>query len=369
MTQLQEERPQGMPVDLTKEEFTAYHLATAKAFGMLRRQGALMVLFGIYIAVTVVGMIQNYQATGKFSVVMLLITVVTVAMAVLSMTMMPAGVKKKARLAYDIGDVNGYYGEWTITPQTIVKETGDNRVEMPLNEKTLYIEDTEFMAFVSQGAQRIIILPARCMTAQAAKAVRETVFANGSRVQRRVIKRMEAKATVPIARRPMAEVPRTLYTVDVTYEPSELAQLHADIAWKHYVRNLPNILSVSLLFAAMFALIEENLPIFFLVACGIPLLFLLFTTLSGRMTAKRASQQQPTRMRLELTDRGVQAMFSPSEQMTAARWHSITRAVERPTCVEFYYGDDHLLRVPKRCIDDMNELRRLVDTYHAPKHK
>ncbi len=367
MTNLQEERPQGMPVDLTKEEFTAYHMATAKAFGMLRRQGAMMVLFGIYVAITVVGLIQHYQATGEVSVVMLLITLVTVAMAVLSMTMMPAAVKKKARLAYDIGDVNGYYGEWTITPTAIVKETGETRVEMPLNEKTLYVEDVGFMAFVSAGADRIIILPARCMTEAAAKTVRETVFASGSRVQRRVIKRMTALAEAPIPRRELLSEPQTLYTVDVTYEEAELAQLHADIAWKHYVHNLPNIVSVSLLFAAMFALIEENVPLFFIVALGIPLVFLIFTTLSGRATAKRTTRLQPTRLRFSLTDRGVRATFSPSEQTTAAQWNSIRRAVERPTCVEFYYGDDHLLRIPKRCIDDMNELRRLVDTYHTPK--
>lgn len=361
------DRQQDMPVDLTKEEFVAYHMATAKAFGALRRQNAMLILFGMYFAVTVIGTVQNYQETGQISLVMVLLSVVTLVSAVLSMVLTPAQIRRRARRNYDVGNLNGYYGEWGITDTEVFKNLGHERVTMPLDEKTLYIEDVAFMAFVTAGAQRSIILPARCMTKEAAAAVREKVFRAGCRVQRRVIGRMTAQAAEPIPRRDLLEAPQTLYFADATYEEKELLQLHGDIAWKHFVHNLPTLLVITVLFAAMFALIEESVLLFAVITLGIPLAFLLFTTLSGRSTAKRMTAQHPTRLRLTVTERGLDAAFQPSGQRVIIHWSSVRRAVERPTCVDFYYGDNHLLRIPKRCIDDMDELRRIVDSHHTPK--
>lgn len=367
MTHFEEERPQGMPVDLTKEEYIAYHLATSKAFGSLKRQGMLIVLFAIYMIVTVVGGVQQYLETGEISLVMLLMTGVTLAATVLSVTMVPAQVRRKAARSYDMGNINGYYGEWSITATAVTKVIGEDCVEMPLDDNTMYIEDTAFMAFISSGSQRIIILPARCMTEEAAKAVREQVFRGECRIHRRVIARMTPLAKEPIARRAPAAPPQTLLHMDVTYEPQELIQLHGDIAWRHYVHNLPGLVTVALLFAALFALLEESVLLFAVIFLGILLAFLVFSTLAGRRAVKRQTAEQPTRLRLDVTDHGLKAAFQPSGQNVTIHWGSVSRAVERPTCVEFIYGDNHLLRIPKRCIDDMNELRRIVDRFHAPK--
>ena len=98
----------------------------------------------------------------------------------------------------------------------------------------------------------------------------------------------------------------------------------------------------------------------FLLILGV--LFLLNVVLP-RSRAKRSletMQQDAMTIRLSLTERGlVGSSVRPGEE-TRIAWVSLQHAVDKEDCVEFY-NTRLFIRVPKRCIPDMDELRRIVE--------
>lgn len=353
----------GYPVDLTEQEFLDFSMTVAKKMGALRSQTPMLILFGVYLLLDVITFVREYLATGKISLYLLVVALLTVICAALCVGIMPRRIKKAAKASYLSGSRNGYYGELYITPYAVMKNIGTETVSVPLDEHTLYLEDKGFMAFVAQGQQRTIVLPARCMTPETAKRIREAVFADNVRLQRRVFARMDCGAAAPIARRELSTVPQTLYTVDYSYDEKEFAKLHMDVALSQYFRSLPTVSAMSVMAGLLMAILQEQILWFPCVSLGIIFGYLLLTVLSARSRGKKAGEI-PNRTHLTLTDSGIEVKMSPSGQRMTVGWQGVERAVERADCVEFFHGGGHLLRVPKRAIDDFDEFRRVVDEHH-----
>lgn len=360
--QAEEVREGGFPVDLTEEEFLNFSMTIAKKMGALRTQTPIMVLFGVYLVVDFVSLIKEYADTGNFSVSLALIALVTLACAVLSMTIMPARIKKAAKASFLVGNQNGYYGEITVTPYAIMKNIGSETISVPFDEHSIFIEDQGFMAFTAAGQPRAIVLPARCMTPEMASQVRQAVFAPNVRIQRRVLARMEARAVQPIPRRAFLGAPQTLYTVDFQYTEGELAKLHMDVALKQYFQSLPSVSAMAILAGLLTAMIAEQVLWFPVLSLGIIFGYLLVMVITAKSRGRKAGEL-PNRTHLTLTDRGIELRLSPSGQRLSFGWQGVERAVEREECVEFFHSGGNLLRVPKRAIEDFEEFRNVVDTY------
>lgn len=356
----QEQGEQGFPVDLTEDEFLAFSMAVARKMGPLKSQKPLMILFAVYLLVEVVGLIKTYADTGTLSLSLLVMVGLTAVCAALSMTMMPARIKKGAKASFAVGNRNGYYGEVTVTPYAIMKNIGEETVSIPFNEQTLYIEDREFMAFTAAGQQRSIILPARCMTTEMAVQVRQAVFAQNVPIARRVFARMEARAQQPIARRAFPEAAHTLYALDFQYTEQELTKLYLDTAWKQYFQTLPGLSMMAVIAGLLMAFLQENAWWFPGVSLTFIFGYMVLSILSASARGKKAAGQV-NRTHLVLTDRGVEMRVSPSGQRLSIGWSGIERAVERETCVELFHSGGHLLRIPKRAIEDFEEFRSIVD--------
>ena len=71
---------------------------------------------------------------------------------------------------------------------------------------------------------------------------------------------------------------------------------------------------------------------------------------------------------MQMNTAGIVMRSSMQEEALRLNWSMITRAVERPNCVEFH-TESALFQVPKRCIEDMDTLRQIVDTYFIPPKK
>ncbi len=352
------EQQAGYPADLTEAEFLQFSMSVARRMGPLKTQKPLMILFGVYFIISVVGCVMDFAETGTVSLFMLAMTGLTILSAVLSLTIMPARIRKGAKASYKTGNLNGYYGEITVTPHAIMKYIGEETVTIPFTPQTLYIEERDFMSFTIAGQQRSIILPARCMTHDMASQVRKAVFAQNVQMDRRVFARMEALASQPIEKRAFPDAATTLVQLDFQYTPEEAAALHATLVWKRYFTSLPGFSMLSILIGLLLAFLEENLLWFPGVSLAMILGYLLLTLFRSKKGGAAA-----VRTRLTLTDNGIKAAFSPSGLRQTIGWQGVERAIEREDAVEFIYGGGHLLRIPKRVIDDLDELRRVVDDH------
>lgn len=358
----EEIREEGFPVDLNEQEFMAFHMALAKKMGALRTQTPIMILFAVYLVVDIVTFVKEYIDTGTFSLSLAIIALVTLACAALSMTVVPARIKKNAKAGFLVGNQNGYYGEITVTPYAIMKNIGSETVTIPFSEQTLYVEDKEFMAFTTAGQQRSIVLPARCMTPDMAAQVRQAVFAPNVSIQRRVFARMEARASAPIPRRDFLAAPQTLYLVDFQYTEAELSKLFMDVALKQYFQSLPTVAAMSILAGLLMAILQEQVLWFPCLSLGIIFGYLLITVITAKNRGKKTDAVQ-NRTHLSLTDQGITLRISPSGQHLNFGWQSVERAVEREAYVEFFHSGGNLLRIPKRAIEDFEEFRRVVDEH------
>ena len=349
-----------MPVDLTQEEFVRFHLLFHKKFGRLKMQKPAVVMFTLYMLYFLVMMGQLWMETGEFPLAMVCVCVLFAASMAVTMVMLPRRMSKAAENNYRVCEKNGYYGECTLTAAEIRKDTGDSEEVMPLTERTLYVETADGMAFLMMtGEHKTIFLPARCMTEEAAKAVRDIVFAPSCRIQRRVIARMTALADKPMERRLLFEEAPTLYTVDVVYEESELKKLGSDHAWHRFGKGIPLFLSVALFLGAAMAMAFEEVFAGLVTIPAAVLLYLLAMLLRARRDVQNICRAGRQRLTLAVTQQSL-TFRQPPAAPTTVLWKHVERAVETPDSVEFYYGGS-FMRVPKRAIDDMDTFRRIVD--------
>lgn len=359
MEQPSQSAVQDMPVDLTMEEFVQFQLVFNKKFGRLKMQIPTAVMFTLYILFFLVMSARLWAESGQFPWTMVIIAFLFAASMAATMVMLPRTVRKAAENTYRVCDKNGYYGEWSISPTAVSKNAGETTDTYPLGERTVYFETADCMVFMTQGEQKLIMLPARCMTEEAAKCVRDIVFSPACRVQRRVIARMTAKAETPIERRPLYKEPPTLYTLDMVYEEKELQKLCADQAWRRFGTNAPMLVSLSLFLGSAIALGFESVRAGLTAIPALILFFLLMTLWSGRRHAKAIHRTGNQRLILTVNEQYLTFRQPPAAPITVM-WKHVDRAVETPDSVEFYYGGN-FMRVPKRAVDDMDAFRKIVD--------
>ena len=366
--QEEEQQPYTFPVDLTEKEFLRFSMTLARKMGTLRMQYFIMGIYAVYAVITTVGIVTTFTETGQISLSLVGMLVLTLAGAALTMALMPSRVKKSAKATYAVGNQNGYYGEITVTETAISKYLGDETVTVPLNTpQSMYVETKDFMSFSTAGEQRTIVLPARCMTEETAKAVREAVFGEKSTLNRRVFGRLQPQATEPIPKRAFGEEAEVLYKVDFTYTPEEFSKMTKELAWKRSMSNFTGFSMMAVLLGAMMAMLEESIWWFPGVSLTMIAGFLLVSLLSGMSLARRASVME-FRTHVTITDRGIRIAVSPQGRQMSVIWAGMTRVVEYPAYVDFSCNGGHLLRLPKRVIGDMETLRSVVDA-NMPKKK
>lgn len=103
----------------------------------------------------------------------------------------------------------------------------------------------------------------------------------------------------------------------------------------------------------------------FLLISGV--LFAL-NVLTARGKAVRSYDVMPEgseQIRVGFSEQGLTIRSARPGETLRFVWKAIDRAVERPDSVEFYTPTS-FLRIPKRCIPQMEELRALVDAHVRP---
>ena len=135
-----------------------------------------------------------------------------------------------------------------------------------------------------------------------------------------------------------------------------------------FTKNLPNTGFFAFVMALSFDLLMGIPALLVFVAVVSGLFFISF--FGNRSRAKHTlalTGGEAPRMRVEISRIGV-LVCNTGETGKEAQipWAMISRAVDRKDRVDFY-ARTLFLTIPKRCIEDMDQLRKLVDQHMPPK--
>lgn len=360
----------AFPADLNREEYIRFNEEVSRTSGLLRFRKGQIILFAVMAVLSLGMMILDGVLARTVDPVLMLLILFLAASGVLLFYGMPRYVRKNAEKAYDQSVLNGYsyYGLVRVYPDRLVKE-GKNRTTIFFRENAVYIETRDMMILLAPNTPAIV-LTARCLTPENADGVRRAVLPGVPLQRQRLTGRM-----IPLADRPISapeergtEKQETeIFALDVDYTKEEFVKIVTDTALRSYLKVLPIYSGLALLAGLIFGLMNGlgvGIASFLLIS-GV--LFAL-NVLTARGKAVRSYDVMPEgseQIRVGFSEQGLTIRSARPGETLRFVWKAIDRAVERPDSVEFYTPTS-FLRIPKRCIPQMEELRALVDAHVRP---
>lgn len=356
-----EEHFPSFPADLTREEYIAYHMLSARTVGPLRGRKVQLIATGIMCFLLLAAVLYGWTAFGEMDWLTLGLTVALAAVSVLLWVLIPRRFRRQAERYYEEQQAVGYryYGTIEVRPTEIVKVGEELTTVIPLNANALFIENTDMLVWISRQG-RAIVLPARCMTQESAAAVRAAADRLPAQ-NRRFIGRLQPLGQVPTE--PPAVPDPVVWEKQVLYTPAEYAALAKSRVLSQYWRRLPMLATFSLLVAVMFGWSDTSaLPgmLFFLATLAVQTVFHLVLPYTR---VPRDPQSLPERMRtvqVTFTQRGVK--LRDGDNFAAVPWSAVDHVYDRGDYAEVIYHRQGL-RIPKREIEDLEAFNGLLHQY------
>ncbi len=363
---MKETLPFECGVALSREEYVRSQELVSK------RSGASGLFFGsgllsaAMLILCVLFFLADLKQNGTPDFALLGLLVLLIVVEITTVFRYPEMQKKLAAQSYDKTLFSGYSfdGVLHVGAIDIQKTTAAGVTSISYYNCPLFIEAPDMMIFcAAQG--RSIVIPARCLTEQDADAIRELACLNIPAERRRMIGKLVA-GTAKRLPLPSLVMPQEdqLLTVSVEYTEKEAFDLLDDSIFKGIKETLPQKVLVSAGAAMIAYLLFETMAVpVFCLAILLSVLIPFFTTRIGFKRAIKVTDGEVLKITVTLTEQAICCTRMAGEQKrTRIPWSRVTRAVERPSYVD-YYAIDKLVSIPKRCIDDMDELRRITDQH------
>lgn len=366
---LDEGQELAIPVSLYREEYIRFSETVFRLQNRRRRMWQFPLVFlllaGCIVLLLIEGLVYDDWNYSLFFLVILI--------AVISGFLFvgwPLLIRRSAGKSYDRTCAAGYSfdGVVHLYDNRVEKVTTSGRAVIHFGENALYLETADMIALLSP-ASKAIVLPARCLTADDAVMAKKRLLPNIAPVHRVIVRQV-----VPLAHQRIqveehyaqshGHEPIVLY---VQYTAEEYLGLMKDLNRRSFTRAVPFSGVLACTLGVIGWLVGGPLEglMMFLLSVGVSLGIMLM----NRQRAKRlVDHLDPTEMRVQfrISEKDV-SMRVNSGQEARLEWRQVTHAVEQPDCVEFYGSGNAFWRIPKRCIPDMDELRRFVNQHVVPK--
>lgn len=350
----------GWAVDLNREEFVQYQLLLTRISSPVPLR-TMQVIFSVIAAVMTASTVVLHREIESFDWMLALSTLAVVGICVFFWVFVPRRIKARAERTYDetLESGHSYYGILSYTGNTIEKRGREITTAIPVNMSTLFVECAECMAWINRG-HRAIVLPARCMTPEAAAEMRRAADKLPPR-NRRFFGRLEPQSQ-PVTE-VLPEEPTVLWEEQITYTPEEYAAQLSAMVVANYRRRLPLFSLLSVVAALAFGFAEERpwlcIPWFL----GFFALLTVMNLLTPRRRIAAMAHTVPAeqrRMSVTLTDRGLR--LKQQERVMMASWTSIEHVIDRGEYVEIQRGIQSA-HIPKRVITDLPAFNELITCY------
>ncbi len=355
----EESAPAGFPVDLTREEFVAYHMLLTRLSAPLplrAMQWIFTAIGGLLLVLAVADAIllgPNWMMLGT--------ALFSVAISLVFWLIVPGRIRRKAAKTYDESVAGGhdYYGLMEYTGTHVVKRCDDITTAIPVNASSMFVEGPDCMVWINRE-RRAIVLPARCMTTEMAAEMRRAADKLPQR-NRRFYGRLVPLGQVAV--KPEMMQTTLLWEKTIVYTPEEYADQLKDSVTVHYRRRMPvlSIISVAAAFAFGF---EEARPwkclLWFLAIFGMLTVTNFVVPRSRIKSMQEHIPEEQRTLTVALTDRGVR--MTQNEQSVTAPWFTLQHIIDRGDYVEFQ-RPPQLIRVPKRYIEDFEAFDSIITQY------
>ena len=359
----QEETQPKWYVDLNREEFISFRMLTARLMGPLRQRIPTLVVSALCFVMLVGFALVEWLSGAVPSPDPVLLTggVLVLIPALIIWLYVPYHLRRTAEKQYDRSVESGmdYFGEMTVYPDCIEKASNAITARLRIDERMLFIETADMMVITAIGSPSIV-LPARCLTDEMARAVRQAVEKLPPRNRRflgRVIPRGEA--VIPSEPRPK---PEELWVSTFTYTAEEYAVVVKGMIQQHFWRMAPLLASVAMMASIAFGYNGESLlPCigYFVIFIALLIVFNLVLPLhrvKGQI-AGLSAHDLTVQVRM---DTMALRMKLPKGAENFVLWCDVDHVYEREDFVEIVHNKKASLFIPKRCIPDLDAFDTLI---------
>ena len=363
------EKPEWI-VDLNRDEFVAFRLLLARVNGPLRmRIPTLIVALGCCLLMVGLAMEEWWMAgwQGYPDPVMLAGALLVLLPGFYTWFYVPAKMKSTAGKQYDRSLSAGmtYCGRLTVTPEYVEKAGATATAHVRLDDRTLFIETAEMMAFVTAGSPALV-LPARCLTPEMASAVRMAADQLPPHC-RRFIARVEPKGEA--AQWQETNPPEEVWVSTFTYTQEEYVTVLRGLITQHYWRTAPMTATTATCGALLFGWNDENMlkciP-FFLAIFGALTLFNLVLPLARvkRQVATFSNHDLTMQVRMDTLALRLKV---PKGGENWVLWCDVSHVYDKGDFVEFVHDKHSTLHIPKRVIEDLAVFESALDRCRGKK--
>ena len=351
-------------VDLTRDEFIAFRMLTARLMGPLRQRIPTLIVSILCFLVLGGYAIYEWQAhiVPYPDPVLVVGAFVVLIPALIFCVYVPQRMKKQAGKQYDRSLQAGmdFCGELFIYPDCIEKASSTVTASVRFDERMLFIETAEMMVITAIGSPAIV-LPARCLTEEMARAVRLAAERIPAR-NRRIIARVKARGEVVAQPEPKAK-PEELWVQTFTYTVEEYAVVLKGIIQQHFWRMSPLLALVAMMGSIVLGngditRIVENIPLFVIIMVLLVLFNLVFPLRRVKAQAETLSAHDLT-MQVRLDTMMIHNKL-PKGGENWVLWCDVDHVYEREDFVEIVHNKKASLFIPKRCIPDLTEFDTIV---------
>lgn len=350
------------PVDLNKKEYISYFALFDRVSGAGKRR---LIWTGVIAGWLAVEMVLSLLDSPDRLSDALTYGGMLVLCLVCFLVFAPLFRRWQAGKSFDAAVHSGqvFTGTFTLTEQKAEKVTPSVRSEMPLTGETLFVETEAMQCFLNRNS-RAIVLPARCLTKEDAEAVRTFATATLPPQNCRQEKSVKAERTTRLTIEEKPETP-PLMEISVSYRQEELKRLMKTLFSRAFFATFMVYLPFAFLAALMLGLTRGFLTgaiAFWVIVVGICLL--LWLGLRRKYPIK-VEDLPPFSFELRFTEEALTVDGGSENGKAIIRWELLSHAVESEEAVEFYNRRQYVY-VPKRCIEDMELCRRIVDDCRHP---
>lgn len=347
-------------VDLNKKEYILFGKTISSFTAGKRLSGFFLIGLAVFVVLTLAEMAKE-DIAALLSADVLSLLVFAVLCIVGWLVLPPLFEKRRYAKGYEDAVAGGqvFEGMVTVNTESITKVTVSGTLTLSFDDNLLFVQHKDALIFVNRLGQGIV-LPARCLTAEDAAAVRKIAekcihprfFVVKSEFVGQRAERMLPADVTPVT---------TRYTVNIVYNDAEQKTMLRTLIRRDIFRTAP--IASGIAFCAALTLGEmygfSAAAILFAVAV---VLFIGIKCLFWAPRYKAVGKSDTVTLSVLFTDRAVvlERQVGPGKQRIIMQWKEIAHAVEGEEAVEIYNRSRYLY-IPKRHIGDMDFLRDLVN--------
>lgn len=350
-------------IDLKKEEFVAFRMLMARLMGPLRQRIPTLVV-SVLCFLTLVGYALFEWWSGVVTSpdpVLLVGAALVLIPSLIIWLYVPYHLRRAAEKQYDrsVGAGMDYCGELIVNPDSIEKVGFAVTACLRIDERMRFIEKEDMMVVLSVNAPAIV-LPARCLTDEMARAVRQAMEKLPTR-NRVFYERVQPQGEV-VTPPALKQKPEELWVNTFTYTTEEYAVVMKGIIQQHFWRMAPVMTAGSMMAALAFGYDGESLlPCIWYFLAFMAALILLNLVLPLRRVAgqieKLSTHDLTMQVRMDTMSLRIKL---PKGGENWVLWCDVDHVYEHEKFVEIVHNKKASLYIPKRVIPDLDALDAII---------